>query len=174
MKLSGTRRAAVRAHRRTRLTVAARHRGVGAVGAVLCTLVSFVFSGCTDVGVQSGAHEAAASFADTPLLQSLQEAAHGADPDDRLAAVTEHLRHPGDELLVLNGDASWVVGSIRGSTIGVTAYYYWEDKSFFASRAWGMACHDYTVSDTVTVTAVECASDSPRTPGSEAVGWDFR
>jgi len=151
---------------------AAGHRGIGVIGVVWCVTGALVVSGCADLGVQSHAHEAAASFADTSLLQALQEAAQAADPDGRLVAVAEQLDEPDDELRFLDGGGNWVVESAEGASITVSVYYYWEDKSFSASQAWGLACREYTVAETVTVTSVECASDVPSTPLlSELVGW---
>jgi hypothetical protein len=150
------------------VTAAATARGA------LLGSVALLLAGCAGAGDQRNAEQAAASFADTSLLGSLQEALPGAGPDGRLAAVVQRLRTPDETFMILNGDASWVVGPVRDSTIGITVYYFWEDKSFSASQAWGVVCREYTVSDTVTVTAVECPDGTPRSPGSGAVGWDYR
>lgn len=142
--------------------------------AVVPSLAVLLVAGCAATGVQGEADEAAAAFADTTLLRSLQEAAQVAPPDRRVAAVTDRLQEPDEEVLVTHPDASWVVGAVSGSEIGVTAYYYWEDKSFSASQAWGVACRRYTVSREVSVVPVECPETTPARPGRGVVGWDYR
>ena len=136
--------------------------------------VALLLVGCAGAGDQRHAEEAVASFADISLLGSLQDALPGAGPQERLAAVVQRLRVPDETFMILNGDASWVVGPVRESTIGVTVYYFYADKSFSASQAWGVVCREYTVSDTVAVTAARCPDGTPRTPGSGAIGWDYR
>lgn len=129
---------------------------------------------CGSPSVQREADKTAAAFADTTLLRSLGEVARITPPAERVAAAVERLREPDEKLVVINAGASWVVGPVRGSTIDVTAYFNWEDKSFSASQAWGVACRQYTVSNEVTASPVECPEDTPPTPGRDAVGWDYR
>ena len=86
--------------------------------------VALLLVGCAGAGDQRHAEEAVASFADISLLGSLQDALPGAGPHERLAAVVQRLRVPDETFMILNGDASWVVGPVRESTIGVTVYYF--------------------------------------------------
>lgn len=125
------------------------------------------------VGNQSAADEAAATFADRVLPPVLTQAADSAAAGERLAAMKRRLKLPDQQFLISHGNSNWVVGDVRNSQISVTVYHNWVDKSFTAAQAWGIACREYTVAKKVTVQAVDCPNDTRESPGQGAVGWFY-
>lgn len=143
--------------------------GGAASGAVLCLIVALASTGCGQIGAQSAADDAAASYADHVLLRVLNEAADSAEPGQRMSAVERQLASPSSKFFMGRGDASWVVSQAGATEVSVTVYLIWVDKSFASAQATGIACREYTVGASVTVQAIECPKDTPQTPGPDAV-----
>ncbi|MGL5930932.1 MAG: hypothetical protein ACRCY8_18520 [Dermatophilaceae bacterium] len=134
-------------------------------------------AGCFGAGVQDGADREAAGFADSTLLRGVTEATDAIPAEERLTAVRRWLESPDEEFLVVGlSDWSWIVREISANELSITVYYNWEDKSFSAAQAWGVACRVYRVDTTVTVRAVECPEGTEPSPGTQdgLVGWYYR
>lgn len=114
---------------------------------------------------QEAADEEAAGYADTLLLDSLNETATSGG--DRLTAVESALRPDAGE--APSPRVSVIAGEASGSRIPVVVYHHWDDRSFAAgfptSPEFGTACRVLTVDDTaVTTRRVECPGTTPEHP----------
>lgn len=114
---------------------------------------------------QEAADEEAAGYADTLLLDSLNETATSGG--DRLTAVESALRPDRGE--APSSRVSVIAGEASGSRIPVVVYHHWDDRSFAAgfptSPEFGTACRVLTVDDTaVTTRRVECPGTTPEHP----------
>ncbi|MGL5930933.1 MAG: hypothetical protein ACRCY8_18525 [Dermatophilaceae bacterium] len=133
-------------------------------------------AGCERPGLQQDADREAAGFADTSLLRQVTRAAEGVPPEERVAAVYSWLKNPDESYLAGTAGAAWLVGEAGADEVAVTVYYNWENTSFSAEQAWGVACRVYRVDATVTVRAVECPEGTEPSPGTQdgLVGWYYR
>ncbi|MGL5865504.1 MAG: hypothetical protein ACRCYX_06455 [Dermatophilaceae bacterium] len=143
---------------------------------IVVTISLLLVVGCERPGLQQNANREAAKFADRSLFRQVTEAATAAPADDRLAAVRQRLQTPDEAFLDRAADWAWIVGESAADEVPVTVYYNWENTSFSAEQAWGVACRVYRVGATVTVRAVECPEGTEPSPGAQdgLVGWYYR
>lgn len=118
--------------------------------------------------VQETADDEAAGYADTLLLDSLNETAN-ASTADRLTAVEDALR-PDPAAETSPSPREFVIaGKTNSSKIPVVVYHHWDDRSFAkgfpSSPDFGTACRVVSVDDTaVTTRRVECPDTTPEHP----------
>ncbi|MGL5865503.1 MAG: hypothetical protein ACRCYX_06450 [Dermatophilaceae bacterium] len=143
---------------------------------VAVSIVAFLTAGCGRPGLQRDADREAAAFADTSLLRQVTQAAEAAPPEERPTAARRWLENPDESYLAGTSDTAWLVRGGSTDEIPVTIYYNWENTSFSAEQAWGVACRLYRVGATVTVRAVECPEGTEPSPGAQdgLVGWYYR
>lgn len=140
---------------------------LAAVVVVALVWLAFSFFNGRSQAAQSTADDEASGYADTNLLEILNEVT--ATGGSGVSALEDALRAEEEAGTSSNSTFSIIAGETSGPSVPAVVYYRAEDKSFSGgfsgSPDFGIACRVYSVDDGgITVQQVDCPSDTPEHP----------